>query len=381
MAKKKKIRVDMRKNRSKPPRHNQWTRGFQEHGFSEEATTGAERVRAKGDLSRKRTIIQEEGSTGTDALEMPAAGLANCLGGRVLRVEGLFCTVEAEGGRLYRCAVRRLLRTLATDQRNVVTTGDLVRFRPAGDPATTEEGLIERVEPRHGMLKRASRGREHTLVANVDQLVIVMSLVEPELKPHLIDRYLVSAAQGGMTPILCLNKADLVDAADIQPIIGLHSQLGTTTLLTSTVTGVGINRLKEMLVSRQTVFSGQSGVGKSSLLNAIQPGLGLHVREVSETTQKGKHTTVTAQLIRLDIGGWVVDTPGIRQFQLWDIMAEEVEGFFPEFRPFVPLCGYPDCTHTHEDRCAVKRAVARRQISDLRYTSYLGIVLGEEPEG
>lgn len=378
MAKKKKIRVDLRKNRSKPPRQRQWTRGFQEHGFADEATTSEERVRAKGDLSRRRTIIQEE-TTATDGAEgaaMPAVDTSACLFGRVLSVHGLQSLVETADGKQFRCAVRRLLRTLATDERSVVTTGDRVWFRPA----LHDEGLIERVEPRHGLLTRASRGREHVLVANVDQLVIVMSLAEPDLKPHLIDRYLASAEQGGIEPIICLNKADLVDPVPFQPLLGMYSQLGILAFLTSIVTRQGIERLRERLRGRQTVFSGQSGVGKSSLLNAIQPGLGLLVREVSETTQKGRHTTTTAQLIRLDVGGWVVDTPGIRQFELWDIIPEEVEGFFPEFRPFVPLCAYPDCSHTHEDRCAVKKAVDRCQISAQRYTSYLGLFKGEGAE-
>jgi ribosome biogenesis GTPase len=376
MAKKKKVRVDLRKNRSKPPRQRNWTRGFQEHGFADEATVGAERVRAKGDLSRRRTIIQEEGTPGqggAESVDMPAADPSNCLPGRVLRVHGLACVVEAEDGRQYRCAVRRLLKSLSTDERNIVTTGDRVWFRPAHG----EEGLIERVEPRHGLLTRASRGREHVIVANVDQVVLVMSLVEPDLKPHLIDRYLASAAQGGIEPILCLNKADLIDPIPYQPLIGLYNQLGIRTLLTSAVTGVGVGELRQRLVGRQTVFAGQSGVGKSSLLNAIQPGLGLVVGDVSERNQKGRHTTTTAELLRLDFGGWVVDTPGLRQFQLWDIRPEEVEGFFIEFHPFVPLCGYPDCTHTHEERCAVKRAVKRGQISASRYTSYLGMVSGE----
>lgn len=381
MGKKKKIRVNMRPNRSKPPRDHQWTRGFQEHGFSEAAPRADERVRAKGDLSRRRTIIQQDGpapeSQGQDLVEMPAvADEGVCLSGRVFSVQGLYSDVEAEDGRHFRCAVRRLLRTLATDERSLVTTGDRVRFRLAGDPQTTDEGLIERVEPRHGVLVRASKRREHVLVANVDQVVIVMSLVEPELKPHLIDRYLVSAEQGRIAPIICLNKADLVDPADYQPLIGMYSQLGIATLLTSASTGIGLDRLREYLVGRQTVFSGQSGVGKSSLLNTIQPELGLRVREVSENNQKGKHTTTTAQLIKLEIGGWVVDTPGIRQFQVWDIMPEELEGFFPEFRPLVPLCVYPDCTHTHEDRCAIKRAVERRQINLSRYESYLGLFSG-----
>src|SRR6516165_4008819 len=261
MAKKKKVRVDMRKNRSKPPRQRQWTRGFQEHGFAEEATSQGERVRAKGDLSRRRTIIQDESSQAVT--DMPMVDFSSCRAGRVLRVHGLQSVVETEDGKQYRCSVRRVLRTLATDERNIVTTGDRVWFLPA----LNDEGVIERVEPRHGLLTRASRGREHVLVANVDQVVIVVSLVEPELKPHLIDRYLASAEQGGIAPIICLNKADLVDPAAYQPIIGLYSQLGIPTLLTSATTGIGIERLRQRLPGRQTVFAGQSGVGKSSLLN------------------------------------------------------------------------------------------------------------------
>jgi ribosome biogenesis GTPase len=370
MAKKKKIRVELRKNRSKPPRKRDYTRSFEaEEGFTDEA--GQERVRAKGDLSRKRTIIQDDG---TDEAEMPSVDKSTCLPGRVLRVHGLESVVQTEDGGLYRCAVRRLLKTLATDERSIVATGDRVWIRLASG----DEGVIERVEPRHGVLTRASRKREHVLVANVDQVVIVMSLVEPELKPHLIDRYLASAEQGGIRPIICLNKADLVDPVAYQPLVGFYSQLGVTTLLTSAVSGMGVERLARLLKGKATAFSGQSGVGKSSLLNAIQPGLDLRVREVSDTTQKGKHTTTFAQLLQLDLGGWVVDTPGIRQFELWDIIPEEVEGFFPEFRPYVPLCTFPDCTHTHEERCAVKAAVARRQISERRYVSYLGLFANGE---
>ena len=375
MAKKKK-RIELRKNRSKPPRQKDWTRGFQEHGFTEDATPGQERVRAKGELSRKRTIIEDETAASNGERTLRAVDAA-CVPGRVLRVHGLDSIIRTDDGRTLRCKVRRLLKMMASDERNAVSAGDRVQVRPAPN----DEGFIERVERRHGILTRASRGREHVLVANVDQVVIVVALKEPELKPHLIDRYLASAEQGGIQPIVCLNKADLVDRANFQPLVGCYSQLGVPALLTSATTGLGLDTLRRLLAGRQTVFSGQSGVGKSSLLNAIQPGLGLQVRSVSEVNQKGRHTTTTAQLLELHFGGWVVDTPGIRQFELWDILPEEVEGFFVEFRPYVPLCGYPDCTHTHEDRCAVKDAVARRQISERRYLSYLGMFQGrlEDP--
>lgn len=387
MSKKKKVRVELRKNRSKPPRENDLTRAYQEGDGGADDSRGTERVRAKGALSRYRTVVQD--AAGPDA-GMRSVDATECVRGRVVRVHGLASVVETDDGRIFRCAVRRLLKSLATDERNVVTTGDIVWLRPAvragdrrpeagdGESEAEEEGMIERVEPRHGVLTRASRRREHVLVANVDQVAIVVSLMQPELKPHLIDRYLALAQQGGLRPLLLLNKADLADPAELQPLIGAYAQLGMTALLTSAATGVGIGLLREQLRGRATVFSGQSGVGKSSLLNSVEPGLGLAVKTVSESTDKGRHTTTYAQLIKLKSGGWVVDTPGVRQLQLWDVRPEEVEGYFPEFRPFVSLCDFPDCTHTHETGCAVKRALASRLVSPRRYHSYMGMFRGSE---
>lgn len=399
MSKKKKVRVELRKNREKPPRENDLTRDFRENdGTADDAHT-TERVRAKGNLSRYRTVVTD-GDDGAPVVD------ADCVRGRVLRVHGLASVVETDDGRVFRCAVRRLLKSLATDERSVVTTGDVVWLRPAvagqsllvtgssedadpddeplttndQQPTTNPEGMIERVEPRRGVLTRASRRREHVIVANVDQLLIVMSLVQPDLKPHLIDRYLAAAQKGDLKPVLALNKADLTDAVDLQPTIGLYAQLGIPVILCSARTGYGIDRLREQLRGRSTVFSGQSGVGKSSLLNAVQPGLALAVKSVSEVNQKGRHTTTYSQLIKLNSGGWVVDTPGVRQLQLWDAIPEEMEGYFPEFRPYVPLCAFPDCTHTHEKGCAVKDAVARRHITARRYHSYLGLFNGTETE-
>jgi ribosome biogenesis GTPase len=163
----------------------------------------------------------------------------------------------------------------------------------------------------------------------------------------------------------------------VQQLIGMYAQLGVPALLTSALSGVGVAELRERLRNRTSVFAGQSGVGKSSLLNAVQPGLGLRVREVSEVNQKGRHTTTTSILLHLDIGGWVVDTPGIRQLKLSRLRPEEVEGLLPEMRPIVAACSFPDCTHQHEEGCSVLKALQRRQISSHRYLSYLGMFRGD----
>ena len=258
----------------------------------------------------------------------------------------------------------------------MVAAGDRVLFRPV-ENTDPKEGVIERVEPRHGCICRAVRGRQQVLVANVDQLAIVTSVAEPRLKPNLIDRLLVAAEKGGVRPLICINKIDLGDPADLQPLVGVYSQMGYEVLLLSAKTGFGVERFRRAMLGRANVVAGQSGVGKSSLLNAIDPSLHLHVQPVSEDTEKGKHTTTTARLLPMAGGGYVVDTPGMRQFRLWDVTAEEVAGFYRDVRPYVNLCHFPDCTHTHEDDCAVKNAVADGQLDERRYESYCHLLAGD----
>ena len=291
-------------------------------------------VSGKGELVRRRTVCGEQ----VEAHEEPGFDVhldvdaSVCRRGRVLSVFGLISMVEDESGVVYHCATRRLLKTLATDQRHVVAAGDRVLFRPV-ENSDPKEGLIERVEPRRGCICRAVRGRQQILVANVDQLAIVSSAVEPRLKPHLIDRMLVAAEKGGVRPLICINKVDLVDPAGLQPLVGVYAQMGYEVLLASAKSGFGIERLHRALAGRANVVVGQSGVGKSSLLNRIDPSFHLDVEPVSEDNEKGKHTTTTARLLPLAGGGYVVDTPGVRQFQLWDVTAEEVAGFFRDLAP------------------------------------------------
>ncbi len=370
MSKKKrrKIRAEFKKKYDTRARAGDLTRRYAAEDPDEpNDLEQSERVSGKGSLTRKRTVIGTD-----DATDDPGSSIQLevnediCRQGRVLSVHGLSSVVMDPLAGIVRCTIRGLLKSLSSDQRNVLTTGDLVWYRPTGNA----EGLIERVEPRHGLLSRTSRGRQHVLVSNVDQVLIVSSAAEPNLKPHLIDRMLVTAEQAGITPVICINKIDLIDPVDLQPLVGVFGQMGYQVLLLSAATGRGLTHLRRVVNDQQSVVAGQSGVGKSSLLNAIDPGLELRVAQVSAESQKGKHTTTAAHLLPLERGGFIVDTPGIRQFQLWDVIPEELAGLFRDLRPFVNLCRYPNCTHTHEAGCAVKDAVADGKLDIRRYESY-----------
>src|SRR5579872_1933850 len=371
MSKKKKIRVGLRKNRQNTPRQ----RGELSHEIGADRDLGhlspLEPISRRGQITRRRTILAADSQTGQAPLRDVDA--SSCLAGRVLGPRGGECLVEAEDGAVYECSIRRLLKSLATDERTCVAAGDRVLFRPSG----SLQGVIERVEPRRGVLTRKIRGQKHVLAANVDQVLIVASAADPPLKPSLVDRYLISAAGGGIRPIICINKADLADLVELQPVIGTYSQLGYDVIATSAKTGLGISRLKCLMTARETALAGQSGVGKTSLINALEPGLALKTLEVASETRKGKHTTTSASLLKLSFGGWVIDTPGVRQMELWDVVPAEVEGYFLEFHPFLRQCRYPNCSHTHETRCGVKRAVVRGLITNLRYESYCRIRLGD----
>ncbi|HMC11101.1 MAG TPA: ribosome small subunit-dependent GTPase A [Pirellulaceae bacterium] len=374
MARKNKIRTNFRKDHQVRRRKNDLTRKFARDEDAGDKLAKSERLTGKGDLTRKRTIVGVESDPESAGFSVQRDFAPGAVRGRVLSVHGLSSVVLADDGRELRCAIRGLLKDLSTDLRHVVVAGDIVYVRPEA----TGDSLIERIEPRKHILSRSSKSRQQILVANVDQLVIVASAAEPNLKPNLIDRFLVEAERMQIEPILCINKSDLVDPADLMPIVGVYGQMGYRVLLVSATTGQGIEPLRRLIAGKESVVAGQSGVGKSSLLNSIEPELALRVGEVSRENEKGKHTTTVARLIPLKIGGFVVDTPGIRQFQLWDIVPEEVAGLYRDIRPYVSLCRFPDCTHTHEANCAVKDAVADNRLDARRYESFCHICSGGE---
>lgn len=361
-----KIRVAFKKNRGKKKRKRDFTRELHS-GDNVEDLSSAENVRGKGELNRHRTIIAQTDDEGSLLLDVDEAA---CKKGRVLSAVGLNCLVEDESGNQTICTVRRVLRTLSRESRNAVVTGDMVLFRPDEH----ENGMIERVEPRKTSLSRTSSGREHILVTNTDQVLIVIAADQAESKANLIDRFIVSIEKGKARPIICFNKCDLIDTAILQPLAGLYAQLGYRVVFCSALTGVGIEELRLLLKDHQTVLAGQSGVGKSSILNTVDSGLKLKTGEINKLSSKGKHTTRTTNLLKLGFGGWVVDTPGIRQLELWDVIPEEIEEYFVEFHPHLAYCKFPDCTHTHEKNCGVKQAVEEGTISARRYVSYLRLI-------
>jgi ribosome biogenesis GTPase len=276
------------------------------------------------------------------------------------------------------CDIRGRLKQerLYTD---LIATGDRVRWR-ATRPG---RGVIEEVLPRETQLSRLRPGPqripvEHVIVANPDQVVFIFAIREPAPRLRMLDRLLVIAENCELPVVVCVNKMDLAeDGAEARERFGIYEEIGYDVLYTSARSGLGVEQLRDRLTGKLSVLSGPSGVGKSSLLNAIQPDLGLAVREISEATGKGRHTTVGVRLWPLQAGGYVADTPGLREAGLWDIEPEELAWHFVEMRPYLSDCRFSSCVHTHEPGCAVKAAVEREAISAERYESYCRLLEGE----
>lgn len=285
--------------------------------------------------------------------------------GMVIGRHEVGCTILADG-REIPGVLRQHLRVL---QKTAVAPGDLVEFR-------MHKGLafVENVRERKSRISRPDPTNPHlerVIAANVDMAVIVASAASPPFVPSLIDRYLIAAERGNVSPLICLNKMDLVLAPP--PEIEPYKRLGIPVIMASARTGYNVPVLADAMAGKLCVFVGHSGTGKSSLLNAIQPELRLYTRSVCERSGKGRHATVVARLYELQNGAKVIDTPGIRELGLWRMTPEELRWYYPELLE-VGRCKFPDCTHSHEPDCAVKRALEAGQIARVRYDSYLRIL-------
>lgn len=289
------------------------------------------------------------------------AGLIISHFGRSVDVEALEPPLA---GTIQRCHLRANLGQLVT--------GDKVVWRPA-----REGGVVVAAQPRSSELQRPNnQGELKPVAANIDFIVIVFA-VEPRAHANLIDRYLVAAQACGIEPVLLLNKVDLLDtpAGDyLRPLLEQYEQLGYRVLKASTTQEQDLGELKALLKDRISVFVGQSGVGKSSLINALLPGVDLKVGALSEQTRKGRHTTTTARLFHFPDGGDLIDSPGIREFALWHVDAEAVLDGFPELRELRGHCRFRDCRHESEPGCAFLKALETGQISENRFNSYRQIL-------
>ena len=288
----------------------------------------------------------------------------------VLRSSGGVYDVELEDGTVAEAALRgRLKLEQRTGDR--VVAGDVVEVERHADQSLT----IESVTPRQSELARTAPGRGRkakVIVANVDRVVAVFSAARPEPNARLLDRFLVLAEANHLDALIVLNKIDLVSDDVASAFLAPYEDAAYATLRTCAASGKGVPALAAALCGDRCVVTGPSGVGKSSLLNAVQPGLGLRVAAVSEAVNKGMHTTVTAELIPLECGGYVADTPGLRELGLWGIEPQQLAQCFPEFRVHIAHCRFTrSCTHTHEPDCAVREAVNEGAIRSARYESYL----------
>ena len=305
--------------------------------------------------------------------------------GRVIRARTSFYDVQLGDSSVRRCTLRgRVKRERRSEEgkqiyADPVAVGDEVMITPLDD----DGGVIEKILPRQTKLSRRHPGKRETIeqvvVANADQMVAVVSTRLPKLNFRILDRFLILAEAGEMSAVVCLNKMDLIDSVEQRKttsILNVYEQLGYQVVYTSVTDGKGIEHLQRVLSDKFSVIVGASGVGKSSLLNAVQPGLALRIGEVGLKTGKGRHTTTLVELFSLEIGGEVADTPGIREVGLWGVDTEDLALYFPEMDSYLGECKYNDCLHLNEPGCAVTEAVNVGEISPIRYRSYVVLKTG-----
>lgn len=297
--------------------------------------------------------------------------------GRVIKSTGSWYDVKDDAGQVVMCRLRGKIRLDGLRTTNPVAVGDLVNFEKERDKETC---VIDKILPRNNVIVRKSVNlskESHIIAANVDQAILVATIAQPRTSTGFIDRFTVTAEAYHIPVIIVFNKCDLYDAeqnAAAEELMRVYNGIGYQSFMISAKTGHNCDRLKELMKDKMSMFSGHSGVGKSALVNRLDPNLNVRVGEISEVHEKGKHTTTYAQMFPLCFGGFIIDTPGIKEFALFDLEKETLAQRFPEMRAVMHDCHFNNCTHLHEPHCAVKEAVDKNIIAGWRYENYCNMM-------
>lgn len=365
-------------------RRRDWAETYIEDptGYDNLDIEAVERVMPKGETEwRQAKVIRSplhegisataaHGTLKTQALDDSAgrSGIQQSRGTVVEIATGLY-TIQTPAGR-YVCTLRKALRVEHSGYSNMLAVGDEVIVSHNGHT----RGTVDAILPRRSALARPdpfNAFKQQVVVANVDQLLIVASWRNPAFWPELTDRYLIAARRHNLVPVIVINKIDLAeDRWELDATQAAYRDAGYRVITTSAVQGAGIEELRDILRGRTTALAGLSGVGKSSLLGAVEPGLNLKIGDVSERRHEGRHTTTQVTLHPLASGGFVADTPGIREFGLSGLRKADLQRFYPEFAEPAKTCEYANCTHTREPWCAVKSAMRAGRLSRMRLESY-----------
>ncbi len=307
--------------------------------------------------------------------------------GLVIKSTGSWYTVEDENGETFECKIKGKFRIQGIKNTNPIAVGDRVGFslqQVSADKNEAMIGLITSISERKNYIIRRSINlskQAHIIAANIDQAVLIVTMNYPITTTTFIDRYLASAEAYRIPVLIVFNKTDRYDFDQkhkMEKLIELYESIGYNCLKTSAKTGAGLNELKSALKDKTNVVNGHSGVGKSTLINLLQPGLNLKTMEISDSHQTGKHTTTYSELFKLNFGGYIIDTPGIKAFGVLEMEPWEISHYFVEIFKISENCQYNNCSHTHEPGCAVKVAVEKGEVATSRFISYLGLLENDE---
>jgi ribosome biogenesis GTPase len=357
----------------KPPRRKGWV-DQDPDALDESLHGGLERLMPRDEGDRRRGVEQAAFEMDHGAAEAESAPQETPETGMVIATGAGSCRVEIMG-RTIDCSLRGTLTATASEYSNAVAVGDRVLLSEEGDGT----GVVEEVLPRRTALSRPESFnslRQRVVVANADQILIVSSWRGPNMWLEMIDRYVIAAIRGGLDALVCVNKIDLVeDDSELQRTLQPYRDLGHQVLLTSAALGAGIDDLQDTLAGKTTVLAGLSGTGKSSLLNAVQPGLNLRTQTISidRGRTEGRHTTVGVAMYPLEVGGAIIDTPGVKDIAVRGVFKNELSDLFLDIAALVPECRFYDCSHRDEPDCGVLKGLESGKLAKSRYDSYQAI--------